>query len=206
MKTVKGKDNTRVYYKYSPITNKGVKACGGKWNPINSCWIVDNRNLDKLDEFLIDMYGHNGRDDYSKVDIIVRLESCHDQDLVFGITPILWRKYRDSSVSFGAGVSLHAVKLEDCGGSRNEPSLAIDSEDGVFIKILDYPKAILDQVPFEYKIIGEKLIEEAEDKLSTKTELFDYTTDSLISELSNRGFDVIKKEESFDVDESLLDA
>jgi len=121
-----------------------ARKIGGKWDGTANAWTFDERDLDRVREICIEVYGtDNLTPGIELVNVRINLDLFkQDGDesiFLFGRT-IVERKYRDYSVKFSDGVILISGGFPSSGGSAKYPSLSQQS--GTVLEIRDVPEGI----------------------------------------------------------------
>jgi hypothetical protein len=147
---------------YHPDLPSKAKAIGGRFDGQTRNWLFDIRDLDRVRQLALDVYGTDG----SPQDLVtVRMTISSG-----GVWPVenpLWacgrkvaeRRFRDSDVTLGDGVIVVNGKFHSAGGSRKYPNLAPDGE--VTLEIRDVPRSLAE------KEDDVEIVDEAADKLVT---------------------------------------
>lgn len=185
METYVSKDgkNINVMFDYDVNVKNAIKSLGGKWDSEYKEWAVPIDNKNELDNILFDFYGHNGRNKFHSVDIAVDVENWIDSSLSIAGIKVMDRRGRDWFPKFYNDCILLKGKLKDSGGSYKNPCLDITKEDGIVVKIKNFPKSKINELCFKYIILEDHPIESEvdDDKLDTNF---------LINELKSRGYEV----------------
>jgi hypothetical protein len=198
-------DKWYVYSEYDADAISGFKRLGGRWSPSKRAWYFDKRNETELNAFLFDMFGHNGSDDYNKVDILLTVSPSYgtNDEYKIGTFPVAKRRERDNQVLMGEGCSIHKGSFPDSGGSRAHPCLA--NQEPVVVKILDLPEKLLQyESKKDYEILNKTCAETQPIELPEDNALASTETSELIEELKRRGFMITLPKE--DPTKDLLDA
>lgn len=112
-----------------------ARQLGGKWT--EPCWSFDARVAEDVKAALLDIYGEDGVNKPTLVNVRVEIVNWDDAELVCCGRVLCRRGGRDYSVKVGEGVSVVAGGFPRTGGSVKNPSCR--PEDGTILRVLDVP-------------------------------------------------------------------
>ena len=176
---------------YSTTLVKAMKDLGGRWE--KPYWVISESNKYMLFDILEDLYGHNGYNSYEMCTVIVDVsENSNNDKIEIGCNVFGLRRNRDNFVSLSNNCCIVSGELPKSGGSVKSPK--IEADNGTRMKIEKFPVKLISKIKGEYEIVEGDFIPNKYTYLSTE---------DLIKELENRGYDIFKRN---DVIEGLLDA
>lgn len=134
---------------YNSAFINAVKQIGGRWLADTKEWAIDADNKDLLADLLTKYYGNNPFEESEKIVVTFDAYDFSDNYTIrLGDLIVAKRNRRDSPVTLAAGAVVTSGSFPTSGGSRGNPSVAVDK--GTIIR-LSIDKQFYDNLPMDTK-------------------------------------------------------
>lgn len=151
----------QVFTPYNADFVSRIKLMGGRWNPMQKCWTVNESAVDDVRAAMRNIYGQDDNPVSETVDVI--LTFAEEISIWHGPVTILGRTIASASGrDSGARVGENVMFLEGnpkSGGSVKNWRTEVPA--GCVVKLMDLPKMALEncEIPSEVtmKIVGEEI-------------------------------------------------
>lgn len=140
----------QLFTEYNPDVVTAARKLNGKWLGYEKAWQFDERDTERVKEFLLDIFGTDGVSPVDLVDVKVFYDKLPSKAFqsnyghsVFALgRQLAHRKYRDSKVQLGNNVTILDGYFNSSGGSVKNPRL---EGGGVVFLVRDVPRIVLEK-------------------------------------------------------------